>query len=108
MDRLFVLETDRAILAWSGAGAERSPPVDAAGRLHVTALRPGLVFLPGTWRAVVPPEAVFDPARIDGPALLEESVYEVYARAKHEGDRVTLHHEDPHIRFRSREEDKGR
>ncbi len=73
----------------------------------MTPLHEGIVHGKEAWRAVTPPEAVFDPARTDGPILLEEADYEVYARSR-VNEPVSLHHDDPLIEAAIRAEEDGR
>ena len=108
MEPLFAIETDRATLSFSAVRVKRRPRGEAVGTLRITALRDGLRFGEGTWRAGVPEAVARDPALVAGPALFEESDYEVYARAARQGDRLSLYREDALLSSTVREEEDGR
>jgi predicted component of viral defense system (DUF524 family) len=110
MKDLFRISTDRVLLNWQSFSSD-PPAILAAktavfGRLKVTprsAERNSLEI----WRAE--PQQVRDLPVVDiGPALFEETDYQLYLRAKKVGDRVELHHRDPLIRRRlSHQEDES-
>ncbi|MFO0914390.1 MAG: DUF2357 domain-containing protein [Pirellulales bacterium] len=102
MKDLFRISTDRVLLNWQSIGSE--PPAiltkktPVFGRLKVTPRSSDKHSLE-TWRAE--PSQVSDLSAVDiGPALFEQSDYQLYLRAKNKGDRVELHHRDPLIRRR--------
>lgn len=96
MEPLFHLETDRVALTWSAA-RPRNANALPDGTLKLVPRRADLVFAPATKRAGVPDGVAHDPSIPEGPRLLEETDYHVYARAK-KGGALHIRHRDPLIR----------
>lgn len=97
MPELFVLETERVQLTWSGAqrplGLDGQPHL---GRCALITRRNGLTFDPQTWRAGVPSSVGSDPTVVNGPLLFEETAYSVLLTAKGP-EPVSLEHRDPNL-----------
>lgn len=102
MKDLFRISTDRVLLSWQNVSSSQ-PAVLAAktpvfGRLKVTPRSAEIRSLE-TWRAE--PYQVRGLPGVDiGPALFEQTDYQLYLRAKKDGDQVELQHRDPVIRRR--------
>ena len=99
MPELFLLQTDRVSLAWSG---RTSPPTVASGsysergRLSLSPGRAGLEFTSETWRGEAASSGAVDVAATAGPMLFEETAYSILLSAR-EGHAVALYHRDPTI-----------
>src|SRR5213594_3144039 len=100
---LFEIQSDRSRLTWSSRGAFVH---DTLGQLSFRSLRSGLVFL-GCHRAGLDEIVSRDPAQQIGPALREETDYQVFIQGE-AGRRVELTHRDPNITRDLRSEDSGR
>lgn len=102
MKDLFRISTDRVRLDWRSLGSQ-PPPILATrspilGRFKITPRSPQIRLLE-TWKSE--PLQISEIADVDiGPALFEETEYQLYLRAKQDGDRVDLQHRDPLIRRR--------
>ncbi|MBA1147482.1 DUF2357 domain-containing protein [Ectothiorhodospiraceae bacterium WFHF3C12] len=93
MTALLCIKTERVSFTWY-APQSLSGPQDANGHVRIAALRPGLTLLDGTQRAGVPDEAALDLAQEAGPALFEETTYQL-ALVGRDGAAVELRHRDP-------------
>jgi predicted component of viral defense system (DUF524 family) len=103
MKDLFRISTDRVLLDWRSVSANPPPILTTGrpvfGRFKVTPRSPQTRLLEDTWKSE--PEQVADLPNVDiGPALFEETEYQIYLRAKEDGDHVELQHRDPLIRRR--------
>jgi hypothetical protein len=100
---LFEIQTDRSRLAWSPRGSASHTTI---GRLAFRSLRTGLVFR-SCRRAGLDELVSRDPAQQMGPALREETDYQVFVQGEG-GRRVELTHRDPNITHDLHAEDGGR
>lgn len=111
MKELFRITTDLVSLHWQSVGVKQ-PAVLATsspilGRFKITPRSAETRLLDDTWKAL--PEQVADQPDVEiGPALFEESDYQIYLRAKNRGDTVELHHRDPLMRRRLAIQERGR
>ncbi len=97
MGVLFRVETDLASLTWSGPdGGSTASSASSAGRLALSPRRPGLEFGSSTWRAGVPKPVAGDPKQEAGPALFEETPYNLLVEGKG-GRAVELRNRDPRV-----------
>jgi uncharacterized protein len=97
MGVLFRVETELASLTWSGPdGASKAPPASPVGRLVLSPRRPGLQFGPSSWRAAIPETVASDPNQQAGPALFEETPYNLLVEGKG-GRKVELRNRDPRV-----------
>jgi uncharacterized protein len=92
MAALFCIRTDRATVHWSGPQSAS----DVRGTLRIHLVRPGLVLQEGTHRAGVPSEIARDPTVAVGPALFEETSYDLLVQSE-SANRVSILHRDPGI-----------
>lgn len=100
---LFQIRTDRASLTWSARGTSIHNTI---GRLAFRSLRSGLVFH-ACCRAGLDELVSGDPAQQMGPALHEETDYQLFVQGE-VGRRVELTHRDPNITRDLRSDDGGR
>lgn len=102
-DLLFEIQTDRVRLSWSPRGNAEHKEV---GRLLFRPQRAGLTFR-SCRRMGLDDLASSDPMQQVGPALREETDYQVFVQGQ-AGQRVELAHRDPNITRDLRSENSGR
>lgn len=110
MQDLFRIHTSLFSLDWRAAS--RTPTVAPSGTkfldgyFRATPRSNDCILLTSSWKAW--PAAVSADFQADrGPALFEESEYQIYARCKRPSDRITLVHRDPLIVSRLSQQENG-
>src|SRR5690606_16000115 len=105
MAELFCIRTDRILIYWSGPSDRSRTKVgssglrSAAGTLRIQPNRPDVVLQDDTRRAGVPRHLALDIHTTVGPALYEETSYDVLVRGP-TGSTVTVRHRDPRLTAR--------
>ena len=103
MKALFRISTDLISLDWRSVSTKQpailATSLSVLGRFKITPRSAKTRLLGDTWKAF--PEQISNQPNIElGPALFEETDYQVYLRAKNLGDTVELQHRDPLMRRR--------
>ena len=101
MKELFRINTSLFSLVWERV-AKNDPPVlaqrtEVRGRLVLTPRSNSLVFKDDNWRSDVPKGISTDPTVEVGPAFYEQTDYQIYLKAHHPTDEVSIQHRDPQI-----------
>lgn len=101
MKELFRINTSLFSLVWERV-AKNDPPVlaqrtEVRGRLVLTPRSNSLVFQGDNWRSDVPKGISTDPTVEVGPAFYEQTDYQIYLKAHHPTDEVSIQHRDPQI-----------
>lgn len=110
MKALFRISTERVSLDWRSV-TDNPPAILATrlpfyGTLKVTTRTGHASLLGDTWKSV--PEQIEHLPDINiGPALFEETDYQLFMRAKNVGDTVDIQHRDPLLRRRLASEEGG-
>jgi len=112
MKELFRINTNLFSLVWERV-AKNDPPVlaqrsEVRGRLVLTPRSSSLVFEGDNWRSDVPKGVSNDPTVEVGPALYEQTDYQVYLKAHHSSNGVSIQHRDPQITQRLSSREKNR
>lgn len=109
MKELFRINTNLFSLVWERV-AKHDPPVLAqrsvvSGTLKLTPRSDAVKFTGDNWRSDVRKQLDSDPAVEVGPALFEQTDYQIYLKSHTQGDEVSIQHRDPQItqRLSSRE-----
>ena len=100
MKALFRISTDLISLDWRSVSTNQpailATSLPVLGRFKITPRSAKTRLLSDTWKAF--PEQISNQPNIElGPALFEETDYQVYLRAKNLGDTVELQHRDPAV-----------
>lgn len=110
MKDLFRISTDSFSLDWRSVSTKQ-PAILATqsavcGRFKITPRSASIKLLQDTWKAL--PAQIVDKPEVEiGPALFEETDYQVYLRAKRPGDTIELRHRDPLMRRRLASQESG-
>ena len=103
MAELFRIRTDRISIHWSGPATRSrtddaigAPGTTGQGTLRIQPRRPRLALQEDTRRAGVPDQLARDFGAAVGPALFEETSYDVLIRGP-TGSTVTVKHRDPSL-----------
>ena len=101
MKDLFRISTDSFVLDWRSVSVKQpavlSGQSEVCGRFAITPRSANITLLEDT-RKAFPAQVANKPEVEIGPALFEETDYQVYLRAKKPGDRIDLRHRDPLMR----------